>query len=90
MVEIENVRKAELIVDFVSTLCEIVKVKSLNHNIEQFRKFNKPNSPFSSDLFVAYLARIQVVFIKHFRFYVSLNTQFDATAVYLLVYVLNH
>ena len=63
VVEVEYVREGKPIVDFVATFGEVVKVKSLNHNVEQFWKLDEPSSPLSSDFFVADLAVVKVVLI---------------------------
>jgi len=58
VVKVKDMRKCVLIINFVSALCEVIKMESLKHYIEKFWKLDKSNSSFSSYFFVTWLTKI--------------------------------
>lgn len=89
MIEIKDMGKGELVVDFVPGEGVVVEVEPLEHNIEQFGQFYKFDSSLGSDLFVAEGAFVEVVFIQNFWLDVPLQTQLDRAVVDLFVDVFN-
>jgi hypothetical protein len=89
-IEIEDKRKAELIIDLVTSHSFVIKVESLKNDVEKFGQFDEFNTSLCLNFLVANATIVKIIMVQELRFDVPLKTKFQTAVVYFLINVLDY
>jgi hypothetical protein len=90
VVEVEDVREGQAVVELVAGFGEVVEVEALQHHVEEFGHFDEPDASLRPHLFAAEGAVIEIFLVQDLRLDVPLQAELDAAVVDLFVDVFDY